>query len=137
MNRSKKTPDKALQCGPLEKIFNSTPSARILDFLTTYRDYDYSKQDIAKYSGVSPRHAVREIEKLEKLGLLIKTRNSGHSHMYKYNTQNEAAALLDKFGIIFALQECEELAAQEEAEEQASQQQPEAQPEQELLTTPA
>jgi len=120
MNKSQKTQDKVIQNGPLEQIFNGTTSARILDFLTTCRDYDYSKQDIAKYSGVSPRHAVREIEKLEKLELIIKTRNVGHSHMYKYNTQNQAAKHLDQFGIILALQECQKLADQdEETQEQA------------------
>jgi len=141
MTRKQKTEDKALQSGPLERLFNKTTPARILDFLSTYRDWDYSKQDIAKYSGVSPRHAFREIEKLEKLELIIKTRNVGHSHMYKYNTQNEAAALLDKFSIVLSSQECQRIADQEETEEQSSQQQqPESQPEtepQELLTAPA
>ena len=39
---------KALETGPLERLFNGIASAKILDFLLVFRDYDYSKQDIAK-----------------------------------------------------------------------------------------
>ena len=147
MPRTPKNPDKALQNGPLEKLFNGTISARILDFLSTFKEYDYSKQDIAKNSGVSMRHALQEITKLEQLGLIIKTRNVGHSHMYKYNTQNKAAALLSDFNLELAYQACQKIIEREALEEATeaeakdpAQQQPEIQPEtepQELLTAPA
>jgi len=147
MNHTKKTQDKALQCGPLEHLFNKTTPARILDFLSTYKIWDYSKQDIAKYSGVSPRHAIREIEKLEYLGLIIKTRNVGHCHMYQYNTKSEAAKLIDQLNNTLAFEENQRIIEREALEEATeaeakdpAQQQTEIQPEtepQELLTTPA
>ncbi|MCL2288098.1 MAG: hypothetical protein FWC33_02815 [Candidatus Bathyarchaeota archaeon] len=102
--------------GTLERLFNSAP-ARILDFLQVFRNYDYSKQDIAKNSNVSFRHAIREIDRLEKLGLITKTRNVGHSHMYKFNTENETAMLLQKFALKQALDECEREAKKQTKQE--------------------
>src|SRR3990172_7597602 len=74
--------EKAIESGPLERLFNGTAPAKILDFLTVFRDYDYSKMDIAKNSGVSFRHALREIEKLEQLNLIKQTRTEDHAQMY-------------------------------------------------------
>ena len=58
--------EKAIESGPLERLFNGAAPARILDFLTIFHDYDYSKMDIAKNSGVSFRHTLREIEETPK-----------------------------------------------------------------------
>jgi len=109
---------KALETGPLERLFNGIASAKILDFLTVFHDYDYSKQDIAKNSGVSFRHALREIEKLEKLQLIKQTRTVGHAKMYKLNTENPNANLLQKFALDLAYQECQKIAQQELAKEE-------------------
>jgi len=94
--------------GILAEVFGGV-SAKVLEFMSTFREYDYSKQEIAKGSGVSPRHAVIALEKLEKLELVKKTRNMGHAHMYKYNIDNEAAKLLQKFALTLACQEYKKL----------------------------
>ena len=106
---------KALETGPLERLFNGIASAKILDFLIVFRDYDYSKQDIAKNSGVSFRHALREIEKLE---LIKQTRTVGRAKMYKLNTENPISQLLQKFTLDLAYQECQKITEQENAKEQ-------------------
>jgi len=95
-NKTNPNKDKDLECGILETLFGGA-TAKILDFLTTYQDYDYSKQDIAKKSDVSMRHTLTAIDKLEKHGLIMHTRNSGNSHMYKLNTDNKAALLIEEF----------------------------------------
>jgi hypothetical protein len=109
---------KALETGPLERLFKGIASAKILDFLIVFRDYDYSKQDIAKNSGVSFRHALREIAKLEKLELIKQTRTVGHAKMYKLNTENPITILLQKFAIDLSYQECQKIAQQEPAEKE-------------------
>ena len=109
---------KALETGPLERLFNGIASAKILDFLIVFRDYDYSKQDIAKNSGVSFRHTLREIEKLEKIELIKQTRTVGHAKMYKLNTENPRANLLQKFALDLAYQECQKIVEQELAKEE-------------------
>jgi hypothetical protein len=111
--------EKAIESGPLERLFNGTAPAKILDFLTVFRDYDYSKMDIAKNSGVSFRHALREIEKLEKLNLIKQTRTVGHAQMYKLNTENPATRLLSKFALQIASTEVDQELSRQEKEQHA------------------
>lgn len=110
---------KAIESGPLERLFNGTAPAKILDFLTVFRDYDYSKMDIAKNSGVSFRHALREIEKLERLNLIKQTRTVGHAQMYRLNTDNPATTHLSKFALQLASIEADHELAKQQKEQHA------------------
>jgi len=114
--------EKALETGPLERLYNGVASTKILDFLTLFHEYDYSKMDVAKNSGVSFRHALREIAKLEELGLIKQTRTVDHAQMYKLNTENPAAILLRKFALEIAGQEAQKIADREIAKEEADKQ---------------
>jgi DNA-binding transcriptional regulator GbsR (MarR family) len=98
--------------GTLERIFGGV-AAKVLDFLAESQTWDFSKQDIAKSSGVSIRHAILALEKLEKAELVKHTRKVGHNHMYKYNTENKTAVLLEQFSMTWALQECQKLATEQ------------------------
>ena len=110
---------KAIESGPLERLFNGTAPAKILDFLTIFRDYDYSKMDIAKNSGVSFRHALREIEKLERLKLIKQTRTVGHAQMYRLNTGNPATTHLSKLALQLASTEVDHELAKQQKEQNA------------------
>jgi len=79
--------DKVL-LGTLGRIFGGV-TAKILDFMIIHRNWDYSKQDLAKNSGVSLRHAILAIEKLEKHEFVKYTRNVGATHMYQLNLEND------------------------------------------------
>ncbi|MCL1977619.1 MAG: hypothetical protein FWG55_05930 [Candidatus Bathyarchaeota archaeon] len=107
---TKAAQNKALKMGPLELLFGGS-AAKILDFLSTFQDLDYSKQDIAQNSGVSFRHTLREIERLEKLGFIARTRNVGHSHMYRYNKDYKAAKSLEKFASDLTFEEDKKIIA--------------------------
>ena len=78
-----KQDEKALESGPLERLLGGSAVARILDFMVVFRRWDYSKMDIAKNSGVSFRHVLREIPKLERLGVIKETRRVGRAVMYQ------------------------------------------------------
>lgn len=108
---------KAIESGPLERLFNGTAPAKILDFLTVFHDYDYSKMDIAKNSGVSFRHTLREIEKLERLNLIKQTRTVGHAQMYKLNTDNPATTHLSKLALQLASTEVDHELGRQEKEQ--------------------
>lgn len=110
---------KAIESGPLERLFNGTAPAKILDFLTAFRDYDYSKMDIAKNSGVSFRHALREIEKLEQLNLIKQTRTVGHAQMYRLNTDNPATTHISKFTLQLASTEVDRELSRQQKEQRA------------------
>ena len=114
--------EKALETGPLERLYNGVAPAKILDFLTLFHDYDYSKMDVAKNSGVSFRHALREVAKLEELGLIKQTRTLGHAQMYKLNKENPVAILLRRFILEIAGQEAQRIADLEIAKEEAAKQ---------------
>jgi hypothetical protein len=104
--------------GTLERLFGSTAIARILDFMHVFRDWDYSKQDIARNSDVSFRHALKAIDKLQELGLIKKTRTIGRAQMYQYDMANPVAKLLQKFALELACQEGLKIAEVEIAKEE-------------------
>lgn len=92
--------NKALQSGPLESVFPGSTS-KILDFLATFKDWDYSVSDIAKSSGISFKTALHEIKNLEQQGVLSRTRTVGKAIMYKLNLDSKQGFYIDK--LIFEL----------------------------------
>ena len=90
------------QLGVLGDIFLNTSTAKILDFLLLFQEFDYSESDIARNAGISTRHIYRAVPKLEQLGLLENTRISGRSKMYKINSNSEAIHHLEKFIYLIA-----------------------------------
>ncbi len=90
------------QLGVLGELFLGTSTAKILDFLLIFKEFDYSESDIARNAGISTRHIYRAVPKLEKLGLIDNTRTSGRSKMYKINSNSDAIQHLEKFAYIIA-----------------------------------
>lgn len=83
--------------GILEGLFLGVSTSKILDFLLSYREFDYSEADISKYSGVSARQVYRSLPILLATGVIYKTRVSGRSKMYKLNTNAIQTQYLEKF----------------------------------------
>jgi hypothetical protein len=86
----------------LEWLFSGNATAKLLDFLVTYTDTDYSETDIAGLAGISLRTAFREIPKFESVGLIAFTRKVGRAKMYKLNPNSEAAKHLQQFAFDIA-----------------------------------
>jgi DNA-binding transcriptional ArsR family regulator len=78
---------------PLEKIFHSA-SARIVDFLLIYREFDYSEADIARRIKMTPKTVAKEIPVLLEEGVIQLTRKSGRSHMYRINDSQKVRGLV-------------------------------------------
>ena len=81
--------EKALEMGPLESMF-PVASSKILDFLSTFKEWDYSVSDIAKYSGISFKTALGEIKKLEEQGWQLVKANCTKSSSSKILTKRLA-----------------------------------------------
>ena len=97
----------------LQKLFEDSSIAKLLDFLTLYRDFDYPKTEISKNSGVSWKTLYRLWPILEKYNLVIKTRQIGRATLYKLNTESPIAHALNKLTLeIAAFGITEELARQ-------------------------
>jgi hypothetical protein len=93
---------KALESGPLESLFSGNATAKILDFLVTFQDWDYSESDIANNAGVSVRTVQREIPKLEKYRLVTLTRTVGKAKMYKLEKSRKPGFFLEKLALALA-----------------------------------
>ena len=85
------------QLGVLGDLFFGVSTAKILDFLLIFREFDYSEADISRNAGVSARQIYRALPKLVNLDLVELTRVSGRSKMYKINANTEAIQALEKF----------------------------------------
>ena len=96
--------DESVQANPptLQKLFEDSSIARLLDFLTLYRDFDYPKTEISRNSGVSWKTLYRLWPLLEKYGLVIKTRQIGRATLYKLNTESPIAKALNKLALEIA-----------------------------------
>ncbi len=68
---------------PLSKIFSFPSASKILDFLLTNPDFDYSASDLARLTSISPRSIQRTLPYLLDEHLIIRTGKSGKAFMYK------------------------------------------------------
>jgi len=78
-------------------IFHSNSIIKTLDFLLDYREYDYTKEEIAENSGVPLSTLYEVFPKLEKLGIVRKTNNKGKAQLYKLNEKSNIVKALIKF----------------------------------------
>jgi len=78
-------------------IFGNNPQTKILDFLLDHPDYDYNISDIAQNSKVSRPTTYKVVDTLLEKKLIIKTRESGQSSLYKLNLENKLVRMILKF----------------------------------------
>jgi hypothetical protein len=76
------------------EILGTSPLIRVLDFLMTYREFDYSLTDISKESGVGWNTLHSFFFKLVENGVVKETRQVGRAKLYKLNTDNPTAKKL-------------------------------------------
>lgn len=93
--------DKVLERGPLEYVMPCSRS-KILDFLLTFRDFDYSISDIAKNSGLSFKTGLNEVRKLEEKKFIVNSRNVGKAIMFKLNMDSPQVKLLSNLAMEIA-----------------------------------
>src|SRR4030043_1170420 len=80
----------------LQKLFADSSIAKLLDFLTLYKDFDYPKTEISRNSGVSWKTLYRLWPFLEKYNLVVKNRQIGRATLFKLNPENPIAQALNK-----------------------------------------
>jgi len=66
----------------------STPKNKVLDFLITYSELDYSLKEIARHSGAGYSTVKILIKKLEKDKWVVPTRKISKIKLYKLNVNN-------------------------------------------------
>src|SRR3990167_1872530 len=73
------------------EVFGTSPLIRVLDFLITYREFDYSLTDIAKETEVGWNTLHSFFFKLVEKGIVKETRQVGRAKLYKLNTDSPIA----------------------------------------------
>jgi len=71
------------------EFLGENPNTRLLEFLITGREFDYSLTDLAENAGIGWSTLHRVLPRLEKQKIVVKTREIGRAKLYKLNQQNE------------------------------------------------
>ena len=70
------------------RLIGSSPLPKVLDFLLTSREFDYSKKEISENAGISYNTLSTIWSQLITNEIIVKTRRVGKQDMFKLNTEN-------------------------------------------------
>jgi len=76
------------------KLFGNSPYIRVLDFLLTYRGFDYSKKEIAENANVSYNTLNSFWREMLSNGIILKTGRKGRQDVFRLNLENNLAKSL-------------------------------------------
>ena len=76
------------------EVFGNYPLIKVLDFLITFREFDYPLTEIAKNSGIAWSTLHEIFPKLVELGVVIETRQIGRARLFKLNEDNSISQKL-------------------------------------------
>jgi hypothetical protein len=99
--------------GPLERLLGPFASVRILDFFSTFREFDYSMADIARNTELSGKTVQMEIPKLISYGVVSLNRTVGRAQMYMLNAKSPIANRLNSLVAEIARFDSEKLIVKE------------------------
>jgi hypothetical protein len=87
--KEKRNPKNPLElAGPFQRVFATPASSKIIDFLVTYQEYDYSESDIARNTNLNFKTVSKVLKMLLSEGIVEHTGNSGQSKMYRIHDCN-------------------------------------------------
>ena len=70
---------------PLEKLFTGSATAKIIDVLWENQKTDLTLTEIANKAGIHYTSLMKALPLLERLGMVIMTRQVGNAKLYKIN----------------------------------------------------
>ncbi|MFH0849881.1 MAG: hypothetical protein V1924_02955 [Candidatus Bathyarchaeota archaeon] len=85
-----------MELGLMERFFGSNSATKFLDFMTTYRDFDYSITEIAEKIDVHRRTVQRTLPVLLYYQAIKKSRVVGKANMYKINPDSDIVKCLNR-----------------------------------------
>lgn len=81
---------------PLVHVFGKTGKVKIITALLSERDCDLNVSDIAEIGGVARSTIYNNINDLQEMGIVVKTREIGGGPMYQINTENELVQYISR-----------------------------------------
>jgi predicted transcriptional regulator len=79
------------------KLLGDSPLTKVLDFLLTAREFDYSKKEIAENAEISYNTLNSLWSNLLANEVIVKTRRIGKQDMFRINSENMFVKELIKF----------------------------------------
>jgi Fe2+ or Zn2+ uptake regulation protein len=86
----------------LTEIFGSCPKVKVIDLLISNPWSEYTKTDIANYSGIARSTLYNFLGQLEEYGIIKPTKMVGRSQLYKVNMDSEITQLISAFQLSLA-----------------------------------
>jgi predicted transcriptional regulator len=86
-------------------FFGDGPNIRVLDYILTERELDFSKNDIVRNAGVGRSTLYRLWKNLIKNKIITPTRVIGKAKLFKLNTKNTQIKKLAEINDILTLEE--------------------------------
>ena len=87
------------------ELFGESPSIKVLDYLLTERELDFSISDMARNAGIGRATLYRIWDQLIKNKIIISTRTIGKSKLYKLNVENPKIKKLMEIDDMLILEE--------------------------------
>ena len=87
------------------ELFGDYPTIKVLDYLLTERELDFSISDMARNAGIGRATLYRILEQLIKNQIIIPTRMIGKSKLYKLNFENPKIKKLIEIDDMLLLEE--------------------------------
>jgi len=97
------------------EFMGESPMIKVLDYLLTERELDFSITDMAENAGIGRATLYRIWDSLIKNKIILHTRDVGKARLYKLNTKNEK---IKKLIEIYDMLILEELRKQSESRKQ-------------------
>ena len=98
------------------EFMGDSPTVRILDYLLTERDLDFSITDMAKNAGIGRSTLYRIWDSLIKNKVIISTRVIGKANLYKLNKDNFVIKKLIEIDDALMLEELKKRAEKQKIE---------------------
>lgn len=86
----------------LTEIFGTSPRVKVIDLFISHPGTEYTKTDIANYSGIARSTLYDFLEEIEEYGLVKKTKKIGNAQLYAVNLDNEVTKLISAFQLSLA-----------------------------------
>lgn len=87
------------------EFMGDSPNVRVMDYLLTIGELDFSITDIAENAGIGRATLYRIWESLIKYDVIIHTRDIGKAKLFKLNTENKKIQKLKEIYDMLALEE--------------------------------
>ena len=87
------------------ELLGDSPTIKVLDYLLTERELDFSISDMARNSGIGRATLYRIWEQLIENNVITQTRTVGKSKLYKLNLQNPKIKKLIEIDDMLILEE--------------------------------